>query len=235
MSTLAERAVELGLTTTDWFDTSQGHPGVERRATISPHAADWLSRYGTNGSMIEYNPRNWAGAHAPAGNTDAPIVYVEVFRQIGKPIERTANDLSDLDLIDGLTRFVMDQAARLRITANGVLGQDGGTTQPFPPPLPPVVPVDPNPQPINPSPPVDPCASVKAELVASTQKLVLVQASLRSVNAELDAANYQLAASQKLTKQIAKLVNSVTIPTRGGGAAWNVLRQIVKLYEKVEA
>lgn len=225
LPTLADRAIELGFTTTDWFDTSQGHPGIERHGTLNPRAADWLSRYGTNGSMIEYNPRNWAGAHAPAGNTDAPIVYVEVFRQLGKPIDKTANDLSDFDLIDGLTRFVTDQAARLRITADSALGQ-GNTGQPdFPPPAPPVIPVDPNPQPgTQPGqpgqpgqPPVaaDPCAFVRSELA-------LAEHALGASNAELDATNAAI-------KSINKILNGLTIPTRGGGAAWNALRQIDKI------
>jgi len=203
MPTLAERAVELGFTATNWFDTSQGHPGVEHTATLNPAAADWLSRYGTNGQMIEYNPRNWAGAHAPAGNIDAPIVYLEVFKQLGKPIEKSPNDLSDLDMVDGLTRFVMDQAARLRITADGVLGQGGGQgggdghggggT-------------------------VDPCASVKAELA-------IAKADLAKANEQIALMQY---ASETL-KAISKTLRGVPIPVRGGGQAWNVVRQIDKL------
>ena len=224
MATLADRAVELGLASTDWFDVSQGHPGIERRSTINPRANDWQSRYGTNGSMIEYNPRNWAGAHAPMGNVDAPIVYLEVFRQLGKPIEKTSNDLSDLDLIDGLTRYVMDQAARLRITANSVLNQSGDNTQPsFPPPAPPVTPIDPNPQPINPTPPIDPCASVKADLAAANQKVALVQRSLTVATKETEAAN-------ALLNDIEDIVTSLKFPAGNtGGIAWVSLRKIRKL------
>lgn len=221
MATLADRAVELGLTTTDWFDISQGHPGVERRAPVNPRANDWLSRYGTNGSMIEYNPRNWAGAHAPMGNTDAPIVYFEVFRQLGKPIERTTNDLSDLDLIDGLTRFVMDQAARLRITADSVLGQSGDSPN-FPPPAPPVIPVDPNPQPIQSPPGIDPCAGVKAQLANANEQIALLNHSLDAVKQENDA-------DTDLFNNITHIIGSLAFPSGTGGAAWVALRKIRKL------
>lgn len=145
MATLADRAVDLGLLLTDWFDTSQGHPGIEQKGTINPRAQDWKSRYGTDGKQIEYNPRNWAGAHAPAANIGAPIVVYKVFETLGLPIEPTANDLSDLDLIDGLTRYVMDQAGRLRITADSVLGQPRGSdvTTTTPPTIMPTVPAPP--------------------------------------------------------------------------------------------
>lgn len=228
MATLADRAVEIGLTSTDWFDVSQGHPGVEKHATINPRANDWQSRYGTNGSMIEYNPRNWAGAHAPVGNIDAPIVYVEVFKQLGKPIEKTSNDLSDLDLIDGLTRYVMDQAARLRITADSVLNQNNSVPS-FPPPNPPVAPIDPNPQPVTDPPVPDPSvSSLKAEVADLSQKLALAQSSLRKVNSQLDSANML---AGKLI-QVAKVINSIDIPERGGGWPTNTLRKIAAIIDK---
>jgi len=161
--------------------------------------------------MIEYNPRNWAGAHAPAGNIDAPVVYLEVFRQLSKPIEPTPNDLSDLDLIDGLTRYVMDQAARLRITADNVKvggsgqgsGQNSGGDQ-------------------GQGSGSDPCTSIKAQLATANEQTALLQHSLNAVNSSLDSANATL-------KQIGKVLKSTTIPVRGGGVAWNALRQIDRL------
>lgn len=103
---------------------------------------------------------------------------------------------------------------------------DPGPGQPdFPPPLPPVVPIDPNPQ----TPPVvvppnsvDPCASVKADLVNSNQQISLLQHSLAAVNTRADA-------SDKTLSQITKIIKGLDIPARGGGQAWLAVRKIASV------
>lgn len=233
--TLADRAIQLGLSTTTAMDISAGHPGVAVHGTVNPRADDWKSRYGVPSTQIEYNPANWAGAHAPAANIDAPDLYEAAMNWYfskdnngdGIPLTVTWHDLADLDLIEGLTRKVMTIAAQAgikvgfggQVVAVGSVGSGPGQVGQVPVPVAgPIIPPA-----GSGSPSGDTSTADAATIAALRQKLATAQ--LETSKAQADEID-DIAAMQGLIKA-AKLAEK-SLPVSPGGAPAKALRLLIQ-------
>lgn len=135
MPTIAELLISANLRTTSWLDQTSGE---EKHGIFNPLRADPQGRYGNpDGLRVKDWPaRNKAGAHA-AG--ELSVVTPELAAKALGATPDPANDLADLDFVDGAAAFVLAQAKDKRLidtpepTTGTVPGPGPATPAPFRP------------------------------------------------------------------------------------------------------
>jgi len=106
MKTLAQTLFDAGLRQTAWLDQQTG---AEKRGTFQPTATDPVTRYGNpDGLRVKDWPaRNKVGAHASG---ELSLVTPELAQRALEAVADPANDLADLDFVNGAGAFVLQQA-----------------------------------------------------------------------------------------------------------------------------
>jgi len=127
----AEALYRVGFTTTEWWDISNGYPGVYNVGIFDPTKGDTLARYGVASlSQLRYDPNNYTGSHASGLNPFAIDNLAAVLTDaVHEQVTIDSNALADLDLLKGATQWVIGRALAL-----GLLASAGAPTPPQPPP-----------------------------------------------------------------------------------------------------
>jgi len=102
---LGQFAVENGLATARWMDTSQGQPGVSVQHGFNPAGKSAAERYGIGfGEIFTYVESQHVGPHT--GDRDH-IAVAQLYAEALGLDEITPWDIWDLNLVAGLTEYAI--------------------------------------------------------------------------------------------------------------------------------
>jgi hypothetical protein len=115
----AEALYRIGFTVTEWWDISNGYPGVYHAGVFDPTKNDTLGRYGVASlSALRYDPNNYTGSHASGLNPFAMDGLAAVLTDaVRESVILDGNALADMDMLRGATAMVVGRALALGLLA----------------------------------------------------------------------------------------------------------------------
>lgn len=147
----AQALYQIGFTVTEWWNISQGYPGVHDVNVFDPTKNEILGRYGVESlSALRYDPNNYTGAHASGLNPFAMDHLAEVLTDaVKETVTLDEHALADMDMVRGATQWVIGRALAMGLLA----------------------PVFPTPQPTDPTPPAGGDVAKDLQIAALTGKV----------------------------------------------------------------